>query len=574
MTSSTIEFRSDPGADPYRISPAPPSPGSDDLCDDDDVEEDDWYMTCSIAKWRRRDREESGDFRVSFIQCNVGIKKSSFDVCRYDSEKKEAKGDETPSVEIGTVHDDKPQGSSMAPPSIKRSSFLVGRNDSEKKETPSVDDDSDDFEEHLHGYVVDVGSDDGGVDIGVPRDFGEYHHDDVEAVHTLVVHAPSEVDQGPPPRHDEEPGPSQRRPIGDYMDMFHMIHTRYPGLMSSLCLPEDDLLTFDQKRLRQIMGLIKAEGDRAEREMEMIVVQEIGDQVPEAGGRKQIEDRKLKPFKEVVVTIIHEYFSSSDVPELIRSIEDLGAPEYKAIFVKMLVTLALDRKNREKEMASVLISSLHIEMFATEDVADGFFMLLESAEDTALDPSYVLALFLARTMIDDVLSPVNLVHIGSRLQPNSSGAETVKLARLLIFAGRADAVETLLLRWGGGTGWGVKDTKDKIVNLLEEYESSGMVSEACKCIHELGMPFFNHELVKKALIMAMEKKKDKMVLDLFTESFGGGLITINQMTKGFSRVKDGLQNLALDIPNAKKKFNDYVKCAKMNGWVSSSFPTM
>lgn len=56
MTSSTIEFRSDPGAEPYRISPAPPPPppGSDDLCDDDDVEEDDWYMTCSIAKWSRR----------------------------------------------------------------------------------------------------------------------------------------------------------------------------------------------------------------------------------------------------------------------------------------------------------------------------------------------------------------------------------------------------------------------------------------------------------------------------------------------------------------------------------------
>ncbi|KAH0905708.1 hypothetical protein HID58_037535 [Brassica napus] len=212
----------------------------------------------------------------------------------------EVKGDETPSVEIGTVHDD-----------------------------------SDDFEEHLHDYVVDVGSDGDGVDIGVSRDFGEYHHDDGESVHTLAVHAPYEDDQGP--------GPSQRRPIGDYIDMFQMIHTHYPGLMSSLCLPEDDLLTFDQKSkattkmLKQIMGLIKAESDRAEREMEMIGVQEIGDQVPEAGGRKQIEDGKLKPFKEVVVTIIHQYFSSNDIPELIRSIEDLGAPEYKAIFVKELV---------------------------------------------------------------------------------------------------------------------------------------------------------------------------------------------------------------------------------------------
>lgn len=60
MTSSTIEFRSDPGAEPYRISPPPP-PGSDDLCDDDDVEEDDWYMTSSIAKWRER-RERDAKF--------------------------------------------------------------------------------------------------------------------------------------------------------------------------------------------------------------------------------------------------------------------------------------------------------------------------------------------------------------------------------------------------------------------------------------------------------------------------------------------------------------------------------
>ncbi|KAF3601090.1 hypothetical protein F2Q69_00036537 [Brassica cretica] len=95
-------------------------------------------------------------------------------------EKKEVKGDKTRSVEIGTIHD----GS----------------------------DHDGDFEEYLHDYAlqedVDVGSeeeDDGGVDIGVPSDFGEYHHDD-----------------------------------GDYMDMYHMIHTHYPRLMSSRCL--DDFL--------------------------------------------------------------------------------------------------------------------------------------------------------------------------------------------------------------------------------------------------------------------------------------------------------------------------------------------
>jgi MA3 domain len=84
------------------------------------------------------------------------------------------------------------------------------------------------------------------------------------------------------------------------------------------------------------------------------------------------------------------------------------------------------------------------------------------------------------------------------------------------------------------------------------------------------MPFFNHEVVKKALIMAMEKKNDKM-LDLLSECFGEGLITINQLTKGFMRVRDGMDDLALDIPNAREKFDSYVTRAKKNGWLLVSF---
>ncbi|XP_010534749.1 PREDICTED: programmed cell death protein 4-like, partial [Tarenaya hassleriana] len=288
-------------------------------------------------------------------------------------------------------------------------------------------------------------------------------------------------------------------------------------------------------------------------------------------GQVQIENEKLKRYKEEVVTMIHEYFLSDDIPELVRNLEDLEAPEYNPVFLKKLITLAMDRKNREKEMASVLLSSLHIEIFSTEDIVNGFVMLLESAEDTALDildASNELALFLARAVIDDVLAPLNLEEISSRLRPNSSGTETVKMARSLIFARHAG--ERLLRCWGGGTGWAVEDAKDKIWKLLEEYESSGVVSEACQCIRELGLPFFNHEVVKKALVMAMEKKNDRM-LDLLQESFSEGLITTNQMTKGFTRVKDALDDLALDIPNAEEKFSVYVGHGQKNGWLSSSF---
>ncbi|KAE8672302.1 Tetratricopeptide repeat (TPR)-containing protein [Hibiscus syriacus] len=231
-------------------------------------------------------------------------------------------------------------------------------------------------------------------------------------------------------------------------------------------------------------------------------------------GEAQNEDKKTSQYKEEVVTIIHEYFLSDDIPELIQSLEDLGLLEFNPIFLKKLITLALDRKNREKEMASVLLPALHIEIFSTEDIVNGFAMLLESAEDTALDildASTELALFLARAVIDDVLVPLNLDEIASKLTPNCSGS--------------------------------------------------------------LGMSFFNHEVVKKALVMAMEKKNDRM-LDLLQVCFDEGLITINQMSKGFTRVKEGLDDLALDIPNAKDKSSFYTDYAQKKGWLLPSFGSL
>ncbi|KAG6633245.1 hypothetical protein I3843_12G033800 [Carya illinoinensis] len=283
------------------------------------------------------------------------------------------------------------------------------------------------------------------------------------------------------------------------------------------------------------------------------------------------DDAKVRRYKEEVGTIIHEYFLSDDIPELIQSLVDLGAPEYNPIFLKKLITLAMDRKNREKEMASVLLASLQSEIFSSEDIANGFVMLLESAEDTALDildASNELSLFLARAVIDDVLVPHNLEEMSSKLSPNSSGSETVRMARALLSARHAG--ERILRCWGGGSGWAVEDAKDKILKLLEEYESGGVVAEACQCIRDLGMPFFNHEVVKKALVMAMEKKNDRM-LDLLQECFTEGLITINQMTKGFARILDGLDDLALDIPNVREKFSFYVEHAQKKGWLLPSF---
>eukprot|EP01018_Ginkgo_biloba_P010374 Gb_01138 [translate_table: standard] len=284
-----------------------------------------------------------------------------------------------------------------------------------------------------------------------------------------------------------------------------------------------------------------------------------------------VEHDNARLFKERAITIIQEYFLSDDILEVVRSLEDLAAPDFNAVFVKKLITLAMDRKNREKEMASVLLSALYTEVIPVEDIVNGFVLLLETAEDTALDipdAANELGLFLARAVIDDVLAPLNLEEISSQLRPGSIGSEIVHMARSLLAARLAG--ERILRCWGGGTGWAVEDAKDKINKLLEEYETGGDVGEACQCIRDLDMPFFHHEVVKKALVMAMEKKNDRL-LNLLQECSSEGLITINQMMKGFTRVADSLDDLALDIPNAKEKFAGYVQQAKGSGWLVSSF---
>ncbi|KAH7279364.1 hypothetical protein KP509_37G016200 [Ceratopteris richardii] len=281
---------------------------------------------------------------------------------------------------------------------------------------------------------------------------------------------------------------------------------------------------------------------------------------------------QISLFKQKVTAIIQEYFLSDDISEVIRSLEELSSPHLNAVFVKRVVTLAMDRKNREKEMASVLLSSLCGKVISSEDVAKSFVNMLETAEDTALDipdAANELAFFLARTVVDAILVPVHLDEIKEQLKPDSLGTDVVNSARSLLAARHAG--ERILRCWGGGSGWVMDDVKEKIVRLLEEFEAVGDVTEACRCIREIDMSFFHHEVVKKALVMAMEKQNDNL-LDLLHECSDQGLITVDQMTKGFKRVADSIDDLVLDIPNAKEKFMQYVQKAKSYGWFNQDWP--
>ena len=106
-------------------------------------------------------------------------------------------------------------------------------------------------------------------------------------------------------------------------------------------------------------------------------------------------------------------------------------------------------------------------MFPVEDIVNGFILLLESAEDIALDipdAANELALFLARAIIDNILSPLNLEEIDSQLKPGSIGSKIVCMACSLL--GAFLVGECILRCWGGGTSWEVEDAVPIPVGLL------------------------------------------------------------------------------------------------------------
>ncbi|KAM1105700.1 hypothetical protein FF1_002658 [Malus domestica] len=92
------------------------------------------------------------------------------------------------------------------------------------------------------------------------------------------------------------------------------------------------------------------------------------------------------------------------------------------------------------------------------------------------------------------------------LPKDSKGIEVLKRAEKGYLAAPLHA-EIIKRRWGGSKKMTLEDVKAKINDLLTEYVVSGDKKEACRCIKDLKVPFFHHEIVKRALVMAMERRQ-------------------------------------------------------------------
>ncbi|DBB15681.1 TPA: hypothetical protein ACH3X3_003889 [Trebouxia sp. C0006] len=280
---------------------------------------------------------------------------------------------------------------------------------------------------------------------------------------------------------------------------------------------------------------------------------------------------QLKAYKQAVLAILEEYYVNGDIQDAAITLQELGEPPFHHFFVKKVVTLAMDKNDREHEMAANLLSSVYHEIIQADQMQKGFKSLLNSVDDLKLDvPSAEddLALFLARGVIDDILPPAFLHKLPCAA---GSSASAVKSKAELHLTARRPA-ERLLRAWGGTDRLTLEHTKESIIKCLQEYLSSSNVSEARHCLHKLAVPFFHHEVVKQALLRMMEGEQTQPALvQLLRQLSSSGDLSDSQMSRGFQRVSFNLEDTCLDTPQAKDIFQKQVASAMADGWLDADW---
>lgn len=287
------------------------------------------------------------------------------------------------------------------------------------------------------------------------------------------------------------------------------------------------------------------------------------------GALNGASSHSVQAFKASAIAAIREYFDSSDAAEVGRSLGDLEEPGLTNIFVKQAVQLAMDRKDRERELTSALLAALSPQTISEDQMSLGFTRLLASVEDLALDipdAPHLLALFLGRAVVDEVLAPSFLASVLPALRNDSLGVTVVQTTGSMLSA--RHAAERLINCWHGGCQT-VDQLRESMQALLEEYLGSGDTAEAARCLHDLTVPFYHHELVKRALLMALDPTGHHAasLFSLLAKLAASGEVNQTQMRKGFSRVEASLDDVVLDLPKAREDLAKLKQQALKEGWL-------
>jgi len=229
------------------------------------------------------------------------------------------------------------------------------------------------------------------------------------------------------------------------------------------------------------------------------------------------------------------------------------------------VSLAMERKNSQREATSVLISDLYSRVLSEPDIERGFDVLLKSLPDLVLDTptaADVLGNFIARAVADDCIPPKFVNRYKGSAESGHIRDAIDHASALLTMKGGLVKLDSV---WGVTGGMRpVKYLVRQIQLLLREYLSSGELEEAVRCFKDLEVPHFLHEFVFEGIVLALEDGSDKtmdLILSLLESMARSMIVSPDQLKAGFLRVYEEMGDICIDVPHAYTLLEKFViKC--------------
>lgn len=252
--------------------------------------------------------------------------------------------------------------------------------------------------------------------------------------------------------------------------------------------------------------------------------------------------------------------------EVQRRVFDLNVPEYSYELVKRAISMSLDKTDYERELVSRMLYIGHSyknNILSTNMVGKGFerlFEIISELEKDCLNASDLVATFLARCVVDEVLPPSFLTD---DIVVSLGGAVIEHAKRML---SREHSSARLERVWGAGDGRPVSELKQAVDVVFQEYLLSRDMAEATRCIQELCPTgsYFYHEIVKRGITNSLDKTTEdqqcmsNLIAHLVLEK---NACSSEQCMQGFSIVIDSVSDLALDNPAAAEVVKGFVQRA-------------
>lgn len=259
-------------------------------------------------------------------------------------------------------------------------------------------------------------------------------------------------------------------------------------------------------------------------------------------------------IEQYVKPIVTEYYEHGNTEEVIDSLQEFNFGEELYMIAVIAISLAMERKNANREMTSVLISDLYGHVFQQKDIEHAFDVLLEMLPDLMLDTpnaDELLGNFIARAVADDCIPPIYVKRNKEKYTEKPQKFSIEVAHDLLTSKHGLINVDRI---WGFTGGMRpVKYLIKQMHLILEEYLVSNLATDAGSNLNDLEVPHFHHEFVYEAIVKAIEDSKETTIdkiCALLKYLFDSGVITIDQLKNGYLRVFEEMPDIVIDVPFA------------------------